>query len=114
MTIFDAGVSGGSEAEFNDDFFGSSNAGFFNRSTNKKIKPQTLAANAIREGIAQAGGIVEEGVDTARSDLDPFTQAGLSSLKAIQPLINDPNAQKDFIQNNYSEYKKYLENNIGI
>ena len=73
----------------------------------KKPEPQQQAADAIREGIEGATGIIEEGVGTARGDLQPFTDAGVAALpgiqenlQGIQSLVTDPTAQTDFIQNN--------------
>lgn len=83
-------------------------AGFFNSVTgDKKSTPQTQAVEAIEKGLATATGTIEEGIGTAREDLQPFTEAGTDALGGVQrnladveSLITDPNAQKDFVQDN--------------
>ena len=82
-------------------------AGFFDRIT-ESIRasaggpgtPQGQAAAAIQQGLDTATETIGAGVDTARADLDPFTQEGLAGLSGVSDLITDPNAQKDFIVDN--------------
>jgi hypothetical protein len=65
------------------------------------------AANAAKEaaqiqlegtklGIAEAKAAREQ----ARADLSPFREAGAGALGGLSSLIQDPNAQKNFITNN--------------
>jgi len=64
------------------------------------LSPQEQAALALQEGGEAGVAAITEGTDTARADLDPFAQAGAGTLDSLTALINDPNAQSDFITNN--------------
>lgn len=61
--------------------------------------PQGQAATAIKEGLEAASATTKEGVDTGRADLQPYADAGLGSLGAIQNLLT-PEGQNDFINKN--------------
>jgi hypothetical protein len=64
-----------------------------------KKSPQGQAAAAIQKGLDAATATTEAGVETGRSDLQPFTDAGLGSLGSIQNLLT-PEGQNDFINKN--------------
>jgi hypothetical protein len=55
-----------------------------------------LQLQGTREGIAE----IKEGRLQSREDLSPFREFGAGQLEGITSLISDPNAQRDFIQNN--------------
>lgn len=58
------------------------------------------AAAQQAAGATEAIGFQRETRDLARADLAPFTQFGVDQLSAGSPLLFDPNAQFDFLQNN--------------
>lgn len=63
----------------------------------------SAASNAARVQSESADKAIEfqkESRDIARADLQPFREAGESALPGLQELVNDPNAQLAFIQDN--------------
>ena len=65
------------------------------------------AAKASREAAAlqaqsadKAIASQKESRDIARSDLQPFREAGQNALGGLTSLVSDPNSQKSFIENN--------------
>lgn len=72
-----------------------------------KLTGASDAADAAREAAQlqsqssdKAIALQKESRDLARADLDPFKQAGQSTLPGLQDLVNDPNAQLNYIQDN--------------
>jgi len=63
-------------------------------------KAATEAARIQSRSADQAIEFQRESRDLAREDFQPFRQAGESTLPGLQDLVNDPNAQLDFVQNN--------------
>lgn len=58
-------------------------------------------AAGIQSAAADKGiAFQKESRDLARADLEPYKKAGASALPGLQNLVNDPNAQKSFIQDN--------------
>jgi hypothetical protein len=58
------------------------------------------AADAQLKSTREAIEFQEETRDLAREDLAPFRDAGESALPQLQNLVNNPQAQLDFVQNN--------------
>jgi hypothetical protein len=58
------------------------------------------AAELQQEGLQDVLGFQREALATSRSDLQPFRAAGVNALQQVAPLINDPQAQADFVQDN--------------
>jgi len=65
----------------------------------KKLTPQEEAAAAIQKGLDAATATTEAGVEQGRADLQPYADAGLGQLSAIQNLLT-PEGQNDFITKN--------------
>ena len=64
---------------------------------------EQAARQSAQQQVDAAGRALDvtgEARDTARGDLQPFTAAGTAGLDPLQSLILDPNAQRDFVQNN--------------
>ncbi len=68
---------------------------------NSILQSSTADANQKLD-IARAGAIAaqDRGLQTIRSDYQPYVDAGKIALADVQKLIADPQAQKDFIANN--------------
>ncbi len=60
------------------------------------VKASKLQLKGVREGIAAQ----QEALETTRADLQPFREFGQANLASLQGLLNDPNAQKEFVSNN--------------
>jgi hypothetical protein len=78
--------------------------GLIGDSRNQSITIQNDAfanSNALlREGGQEAIRRIEQARNTALEGFKPFVDAGNSTLPGLQKLINDPNAQKDYVMNN--------------
>jgi len=58
------------------------------------------ASSAQVAAADKAIAFQKESRDLARKDLEPFKDAGVNALPGLTSLIQDPNAQKDFVQDN--------------
>jgi len=105
-----AGPSGGNGGEGSGSFDSRNNPGFAAAQLTPEEQaakdlaeylksPQGQAATAIQKGLDAATATTEAGVKQGRADLQPFTDAGLGSLGAIQNLLT-PEGQNDFITKN--------------
>lgn len=63
-------------------------------------KAAKKAAKIQAKSAAEAIAFQRESRDLARSDLQPFRQAGQDQLSPLSSLISDPQAQLNFVQNN--------------
>lgn len=75
---------------FISDLFGGGDA------ADASVDAAELQLQGVREGIAAQ----QEALETTRADLAPFRQFGQNQLASLSGLLNDPNAQKDFVLNN--------------
>ena len=74
---------------FLDDLFG-------NTASDASQQAAGFQVNALNNAINQSGQFETR----ARGDLEPFAAAGRDALPGLQGLIQDPNQQRDFIENN--------------
>lgn len=67
-----------------------------------KILQDSLATAEEKMDVGRAGAIAaqDRGVEAVRSDFQPYLDAGKMTLDNVTSLVNDPQAQKDFITNN--------------
>lgn len=90
---------------------GDRTTGFFGQTVNpeptKKEKARERAIGFVNDAVDESRGLQSAATDTIRGDLQPFASAGVSAvgdlqsnLANVQNLINDPNAQKDFVTKN--------------
>lgn len=84
------------------------------------------AANSIIQGsttdakekvdIARGNAIAvqERGLASVRSDFQPYIDAGITNLEGVDELINNPEAQRDFLLNNpfFDEFAKQAERRL--
>lgn len=64
----------------------------------KAAKASTQAANVQAKAGQQAIDVTRESRDMARTDLQPFRDAGQSALPGLTSLVNDPNAQYNYVK----------------
>jgi len=60
----------------------------------------TDSLNAISQGEDKASTAIRESLARTRENFAPFIAAGQTSIERASELANDPNAQRDFIENN--------------
>jgi len=63
-------------------------------------KAAKTAAGIQAESVDKALATQKEALAQTRADLQPYAAAGASTVPRLTSLVNDPNAQLDFIQNN--------------
>lgn len=68
--------------------------------SDKAAKASKKAAKIQAQSAREAIAFQRESRDLARSDLQPFRQAGQDQLSPLSALISDPQAQLNFVQNN--------------
>lgn len=69
---------------------------FGNTAADASTEAAGLQVNALNTAIDQSGQFESK----ARADLQPFTDAGVQALPGLTGLVQDPNQQKQFIQDN--------------
>lgn len=58
------------------------------------------ATERLNVARANAVAVQNRGLKNIRSDFQPFIDAGVTTIEGVTELVNNPEAQRDFIQNN--------------
>lgn len=68
--------------------------------SNSQASAARHAANAQKAAAGDSIAFQRESRDLARDDLQPFREAGESTLGGLQDMVNNPVAQRDYVLNN--------------
>lgn len=67
---------------------------------NQAAKAARTAADAQKDAAERGIRVLQEGQATARQDYQPYVDVGKQGLEGLGSLVNDPNAQLKFIEEN--------------
>jgi hypothetical protein len=80
--------------------FGGDQADAAKGAAGAQVEATKIATKAQQEMLDKSIGFSKESRDLARSDLQPFREAGAGEIDNLMDLIRDPNKQREFIENN--------------